>query len=400
MPFPRVQILIQRFYPVVGGMERQCQAVVSSLIAQGWDIKVWTRRPSPELSAQEIIDGIPVRRFGRGTHTHLDIIIVLVQQLIALLRSRQQYDIIHIYGAGHLAMIGLLIGKLTRKPIVVRPATYSDVTRYLQGNQSATPTLLGRLYHTDPLKLKLWLFQSVTLWVALTEEIEEEITALPSMPQATARIANGVDTNRYQPVSYSEKIILRQQHHLPSDAVIFLFIGRFVPRKGLWELLEAWENLSQTTQNIHLLLVGSGKGQIDSIETAVTEKAATLSEVTCLGLKQNPTIYYQLADVLTFPSHREGMPNVLLEGMSCGLAPIVTRIGGVLDIVNGEQNGMIIAPQNAEQLAQAMNELALNDEKRQELATASRQTIVEQYSLVQIVQQYADLYQRVREDCG
>ena len=399
MSFPRVQILIQRFYPIVGGMERQCQAVVSSLIAQGWDIKVWTRRPSPDLPSHEIIDGIPVHRFGRGSQTHLDVLIVLVQQFVALLCSRQQYDIIHIYGAGHLAMIGLLAGKLVRKPVIIRPATYSDVTRYLQGNQSTIPTLWGRLYHTDPLKLKLWLLRSVTIWVALTKEIETEIAALPFQPHAIVRIANGVDTSRYKPVPRNEKIIMRQQYHLPSEAIIFLFIGRFVPRKGLCELLEAWEDLSRTTHNIHLLLVGSGKGQIDSIEIEVTKKATTLSKVTYLGLKQNPTIYYQLADVLTFPSHREGMPNVLLEGMACGLAPIVTCIGGVSDIVNDEEDCMMIAPQNSEQLAQAINKLATNLEKRQAIASAARKTIVKQYSLVQAVQQYAGLYQRTKGDC-
>ena len=393
MPLPRVKILIQRFSPVVGGMERQCQAVVSTLIAQGWDINVWTRRPSPGLCTLGTIEGIPVRRFGRGTHTHLDIILVLIQQFIALLRNRQQYDIIHIYGAGHLAMTGLLVGKLTRKPVIIRPATYSDVTRYLQGNQSVTSTLLGRLYHTDPLKLKLRLFQNTTIWAALTQEIEEEIIALPFAPQSIVRIANGVDTNRYKPISHNEKVMLRQQHHLPSDAVIFLFIGRFVPRKGLVELLEAWENLSQTGNNIHLLLIGSGKGQIDSIETEVVEKVAILSEVTCLGLKQNPTIYYQLADVLVFPSHREGMPNVLLEGMACGLAPIVTRIGGVLDIVNDERDCLMIEPQNSEQLAQAMHKLAANKEKRQAIAKVAQKTVFEQYSLVQTVKQYAALYQ-------
>lgn len=395
MDKPRIQILIQRFYPVVGGMERQCQAVVGSLIAQGWDIKVWTQKPGPSLPRQATIDNIPVRRFGRGTHTHLSLLLSLLQIFFALLRNQHLYDIVHTYGAGHLAIVSLLASKITGKPVVIRPATYSDVTRYLQGKQSPNPTLLGRLYHADPLKLKCRLLQQVTHWVALTDEIEKELTALPLPPRPITRITNGVDTNLYKPVSPNEKIILRQQHHLPTEAIIYLFVGRFVPRKGILELLEAWEELNYTQTNTHLLLVGSGKDQIDSIETEVIKKTTSLSSVTAVGLTQNPVIYYQVADVLTFPSYREGMPNVLLEGMSCGLAPIATKIGGVTEIVTDGQNGIEIAPQNAIQLVQAMLELANNKEKRELISEAARQTIIERYSLIKVVQQYADLYQHI-----
>lgn len=394
MSNPRVQILIQRFHPVVGGMERQCQAVVSNLITKGWDINIWTHKPTPDLPTHTTIDNITVRRFGRGTYTHIDVFLVLLQLFFSLIRSRRGYDIIHIYGAGHLAIVGLLAGKLTGKPVVIRPATYSDITRYIEGKQSSTPTLLGRIIHTDPFKIKKRLFQQVTIWAALTEEIEKEIEDLPISPRPIARITNGVDINRYKPVSDKEKAALRQQNNLPNDAIIFLFIGRFVPRKGLMELLTAWEELNKQSKNNHLLLIGSGKGQIDSIEENIVQKTVGLSSVTRLGLIQNPTCYYQLSDVLAFPSYWEGMPNVLLEGMACGLAPIATRIGGVTEIVRDKQNGIMIDPKNSGQLANAMSELAKNKDKRQSISRIARQTIIEEYSLDKVVQQYADLYTR------
>ena len=392
MNTPRIIVLIQRFYPIVGGMERQCQAILSRLVDQGWDFAVWTHRPTPDSSPETRVAGVPVRRFGQGTWSPADMYTGWWAMLHTLYRERDSYDLIHVYGAGHLATIGLLAGWLAGKPVVVRPATYSDVTRYLTGERSSEQTWLGRLVDFDPLHLKHHLFKRAAAWVALTEEIRSELQALGFSPQRIHVIPNGVDEEHYRPANAVARQRLRAIFNLPTSAVIFLFIGRFVERKGLLDLITAWEQLLKTEHSIYLLLVGSGKDQPDSIESEVLARTARLPFVQHIGLVDDPVDLYQLADILVLPSHREGLPNVLLEGMACGLAPIATQIGGVTDVIQSGHNGLTIPPGHPEALAAAMKTLVRQPALRDALADAARETVLARYSLKQTVAAYAQLY--------
>ncbi len=392
MTIPRIVVLIQRFYPIIGGMERQCLAILSRFVSQGRDFTVWTHRPTPDSSPATRVAGITVRRFGQGTWSPTDMYAGWWAMLRTLYWERNSYDLIHVYGAGHLATIGLLVGRLAGKPVVVRPATYSDVTRYLAGGRSPEQTWLGCLIDFDPLHLKHHLFKRATAWVALTEEIRSELQALGFPPQRIHLIANGVDEEHYRPADADTRQRLRAALNLPASAVVFLFIGRFVTRKGLLDLLTAWEQLVETENGLYLLLVGSGKDQPDSIETEVLARTTHLSFLQHIGLVDDPVDLYRLADVLVLPSHREGLPNVLLEGMACGLAPVVTQIGGVADVIQSGYNGLAVPPQQQAALAMAMKTLIHQPALRASLAAAARETILTRYSLHQTIAAYDHLY--------
>ncbi len=144
--------------------------------------------------------------------------------------------------------------------------------------------------------------------------------------------------------------------------------------------------------------MGSGKNQTDSVEKEALARATSLSAVRHIGLVDDPIELYQLSDVIVLPSHREGLPNVLLEGMACGLAPVVTQIGGVTDIIQTGYNGLVVLPKQPTALTEAMKSLAQARDLRLALATAAREVIVANYSLRSKVTAYAQLYQRCTEN--
>jgi glycosyltransferase involved in cell wall biosynthesis len=389
----RVMILIQRFYPIVGGMERQCQAILSRLVAYGWDVTVLTHRPAPGVPSETRVAGVPVRRLGRGTWSPSDVYTGWWGILSTLYRERCTYDLIHVYGAGHLASIALLIGGLAGKPIVVRPATQGDVSRYLHGERRPEPTWLGRLVDVDPLTLKGRLFKQATAWIALTAEIQDELQTLGVPVQRIHLIPNGVDETYYRPADATTKQRLRETLDLPASAVVFLFVGRFVRRKGLLDLLNAWQLVVGTEDDIYLVLAGAGQDQPDSVESDVLAKVDQFPAVRHMGLVDDPIDLYRVADVFVLPSYREGLPNALLEGMACGLAPVATDIGGIADIIEPGRNGLTVPPGRVSDLASAMKTLVQHPELREALATAARETVIEGYSLSQTVAAYARLYQ-------
>jgi glycosyltransferase involved in cell wall biosynthesis len=90
--------------------------------------------------------------------------------------------------------------------------------------------------------------------------------------------------------------------------------------------------------------------------------------------------YYSLMDVFVHPSLRDGMPNALLEAMACGKPVIATPVGGMLDVVKDGENGIFIPVNDADALANAIQEVLENAELRNRLGNAARQTVMDGFS--------------------
>ena len=85
------------------------------------------------------------------------------------------------------------------------------------------------------------------------------------------------------------------------------------------------------------------------------------------------------ADVLTFPSYREGFPNVVIEAGAMGLPSIVTDINGANEIIIPGQNGVIVPSHDANALYNAMLEMHDNDVMREQMASKARKLIVQRF---------------------
>jgi glycosyltransferase involved in cell wall biosynthesis len=69
----------------------------------------------------------------------------------------------------------------------------------------------------------------------------------------------------------------------------------------------------------------------------------------------------------------------VIEAMSCGCAPVCTRVGGVPELINNEQNGLLVAERSSDEIATALNRLMSDQELLRRLATAARQTAVDRF---------------------
>ncbi len=123
------------------------------------------------------------------------------------------------------------------------------------------------------------------------------------------------------------------------EAVIkYVFVGRYETRKGIKELNLAIQNLLAKEDVFEFHFIGP-------IPVEAQIKHPSLTYYGELIGKKNITRILDKMDVLVCPSHSEGMPNVILEGMARGLAILATDVGAVEFIVD-ESNGRIIPPLN------------------------------------------------------
>ena len=212
-------------------------------------------------------------------------------------------------------------------------------------------------------------------------------------------IGFGVDTNNiYRPVSANEKKALRKKLGLPKDAVLFLFIGRLVERKKPDFLLKTWRDLSDVHSGSHLVMIGSGFGQHDSIESKVIELASGCKNLIRreMDFALDPKEYYQACDVFVITSEREGMPNVTMEAMACGTPIIASDIPGIDELIESGINGLVFPISDGRALSQAIRRLAFNEKLRVRLGSAARATVVERKDVLLVARQYINMFESQR----
>lgn len=170
-------------------------------------------------------------------------------------------------------------------------------------------------------------------------------------------IPMGVDINRFRPDS--DKDTLRSILSL-SNKFTFLFVGKFIEKKGIGVLLKACNILKNDGYDFNLLLVGGGrlKRQIKDLVSVLS-----LSEYArFMGVIKNKNLrsIYTASDVVVVPSiidrggQSEGMPVVINEAMACGIPVIASNVSGISDTVKGDFNGWFFPPGNFQELAQLM----------------------------------------------
>ncbi len=160
-----------------------------------------------------------------------------------------------------------------------------------------------------------------------------------------------------------ERTERRQALGIAPEAIVFLFVGRFVPQKGLSDLIEAFRRVSARHPSAHLLLVGSGP-----LKEEIERAAAGLERVTFTGFLQPEALppLYALSDIFVLPSHAEPWGVVVNEALACGLPVIASdQVGAARDLVHPGENGTLFPCGDVSALAEAM-EAFLEDRRRAE----------------------------------
>lgn len=193
--------------------------------------------------------------------------------------------------------------------------------------------------------------------------------------------SNGIDTTYFDPGQYTleERKLLKKQLEIPDQDFVYLFVGRLVGDKGINELVTAFLELNNTQPNTSLLLVGPFEQELDPINPTLAREIDQHPKIFPVGFQQDVRPYFSISDVLTFPSYREGFPNVVLQAGAMGLPSIVSDINGCNEIITEGVNGLIVPVKDQEALLKAMEEILLNHSLRDRTSTAARGIITSQY---------------------
>ncbi|MGB7842747.1 MAG: glycosyltransferase family 4 protein [Salinimicrobium sp.] len=213
--------------------------------------------------------------------------------------------------------------------------------------------------------------------------------------------SNGIDTQYFDPQSYSEEQRTQRRVDLgiPQEDLVFIFVGRLVKEKGINELVGAFSELNTLYQQTSLLLVGPYEQELDPLSPETLETINNHPKIFTTGYQIDVRPYFNISDILAFPSYREGFPNVVMQAGAMGLPSLVTDINGCNEIIQEGHNGLLIPAKDKRELFSAMKLITEDDRLRSKLAHNSRENISNHYERLEfwriLLKEYKTLEQKV-----
>jgi len=202
-------------------------------------------------------------------------------------------------------------------------------------------------------------------------------------------VYNGIDPKSFH-YREDQQTTLRQKLGLPEEAPVLLFVGNFLPVKNPLFLLEAFANLRSTSHpNAHLVMIGDGP-----MRESIQQKATSLRIQEALSLPGACTStqvadYMNAADLLCLCSHNEGLPNVILESLACGLPVISTDVGGIGEVLNSPAYGSLVQPNTPYSLSNYVDAI------REHLNSSPQRNEIEKYGKQFTWEKSADRYREL-----
>jgi glycosyltransferase involved in cell wall biosynthesis len=182
----------------------------------------------------------------------------------------------------------------------------------------------------------------------------------------------------------------RQRGKKVNSAVVILFSGQFIERKGVDVLIRAFAQIARQAAALELHLLGTGPG-LESLRQSIPTDLA--NRIHFLGFKQVSEIpaIFATADIFVLPSRHDGWGVVVNEALGSGLPIIVSDRVGARDLVENGRNGLITRAGNVEELADALLQLGRSSEMRRTFAAASIE-IATRWGIEEGVRRWIELY--------
>ncbi|MDG1986868.1 MAG: glycosyltransferase [Halieaceae bacterium] len=364
----------------VGGTERHLSLILPALADDGYNIRVCALGSDGPMSESLASANINVQ-FLVPNHTcdfpkirgFLNFISI-VSQVIRVVRENRP-KIVHCF-LSEPSIIGYLA-------TVIGDNQHTLVLS--KRNQLVRPSVFFGDKFLERIALR-----SADRVVAHSSMVRKELISIGVNRDQITVIHNGIPPPASSSNYYED---LRTEFRRSEKTIVFVCLANLIPYKGHRELLSAMVRFDQFWKDWTLLCIGETRNYsyTQSLKKIV-EEADLEDKVNWLGMKKEPSIFLQAADVGILVSHHEGFSNAILEYMSYSLPTIATNVGGNSDAVNHGETGWLIPFGDQNLLLEALKESTDNMILKR-YSGAAYASYLKRFTQDSCVKKYHELYQ-------
>lgn len=214
-------------------------------------------------------------------------------------------------------------------------------------------------------------FRVLDRLVVLNEDDRDELLNIHHLKVKDCTVLGGIGVPK-------EQFTTRADHK--NEGFVFLFVGRLIRDKGIFELIEAAEKITSKYSQAKVFIVGSLDDQNpNSLREEDLSRISRNKAIKFWGQVQDVTALYHQSNVFVLPSYREGVPRSTQEAMMCGLPVITTDVPGCRQTVVNDENGFIVEPFSSNAIYDAMEKFIKEPDLASRMGQKSRQLAEELY---------------------
>ncbi len=230
--------------------------------------------------------------------------------------------------------------------------------------------------------------------VTVSDFIRRQVLAFGVPPERVTTIHNSMRaTDPPRGCLHGRDALLRDEFGIPSTAPLITFVSRVDPGKGHRETIEAFTGLTGTASDAYLLIVGDGA--IRSELEAMAQKTARASRIIFTGRRQDVAGLLAASDIFVHPSYSDPFPLAVLEASAAGLPVVAFADGGIPEMVEQGETGILVDTGDTTALRGALASLLANPERAREMGAAGRARIQTTFTPEQASARFFDLLHRV-----
>jgi glycosyltransferase involved in cell wall biosynthesis len=269
-------------------------------------------------------------------------------------------------------LLGLILGRCFRIPVVTTLHGYVQ-----RGGRLELYYLLDRL--------SLPLMDHV---ISVSPDLDRHAGEARVARRRRSLIENAVDTDEY--ARRTDGAAARARLGVPAGRLLVGAVGRLSEEKGFDVLLRAAHRLLREGHDLGVVVAGEGEAR-PGLEALIAELGLG-DRARLLGHQTDVKGLFEAMDLFVLSSRREGLPNVVLEALALEVPVVATRVAGVPRLIRDGENGVLVDPGSADDLARGMGRLLRDAGARARVAAAGRRTVVERFSFTNRMRKVRGVY--------
>jgi len=356
----------------LGGTETQMMQLARRLKANGHSVTVGCLHPEGILAQDLVEAGIPVFGFPKpGSLLSLNGANQLLR--MALFIRRKKFDVVHAHDLW-ANLMAVPAGRIAGAPIII--SSQRD---------------LGHLYWYTPFRRKVIgaIHRLSARIVANSSAVRKLLVETFRVPPSRVRVLhNSVDFERFASARRDRRQMFPDLD--PATRLVAVVANMHSEVKGHHDLIDAARIICRAIPQTSFVLVGDGAERRNIEDHAVV--AGVRDHFIFLGRRLDVPEILACCELFTLPSHSEGFPNVILEAMAAGLPVVATQVGGVLEIIEDGQSGLLVPPRDYRALADAIIRVMKDPTLAASLSRNGQQRVQARFSFARLVTETEQLY--------